>query len=259
MILLLAGTAEARALAQALADRNIPAITTLSGATREPRPLPLPTLRGGFGGAEPFRDFLNGHAIRAVIDATHPFADTITTRTARICAEERIPYLRLQRPDWTPNPGERWHVLPDYAALATLIPDGARILATTGRGSAKALAPLAATRTIFLRVIDDGPLPDGLHPLVARPPFDLAAETETLRRNRIDWLLVKNAGGAGGRAKLDAAAALGLPVAVLNRPPLPEGIAVVQTVPQALDWLAEQARHTPEASGGDILEKKKER
>ena len=41
------------------------------------------------------------------------------------------------------------------------------------------------------------------------------------------------------RAKLDAAAALDIPVVMVARPPLPDGVTAVGTVQQAADWVAE--------------------
>jgi precorrin-6A/cobalt-precorrin-6A reductase len=40
------------------------------------------------------------------------------------------------------------------------------------------------------------------------------------------------------RAKLDAAAALDIPVVMVARPQLPVGIAAVGTVQEAADWIA---------------------
>ena len=51
-----------------------------------------------------------------------------------------------------------------------------------------------------------------------------------MQRHRIDALVTKNSGGDMTRAKLDAAAALGIPVVMVARPPLPDGVAVVSTV-----------------------------
>ena len=50
-------------------------------------------------------------------------------------------------------------------------------------------------------------------------------------------LVTKNSGGALTRAKLDAAAHLGVPVVMIDRPPLPAGVTVVQSVDAAADWV----------------------
>jgi precorrin-6A/cobalt-precorrin-6A reductase len=244
MILLLAGTAEARALSHALREAGLPAIASLSGATRAPAPLPLPTRRGGFGGEEGFRAFLRTAGIDAVIDATHPFAARITARTAAVCAALGLPCLRLERPGWHPGPGDRWIRIDSEEEAARHVPPGATVLLATGRQSLGRFAGLAGRR-VLLRVIDppEGPFPwPGGDFLQGRPPFDAAAEEALFRRHRIDWLVAKDSGGEGGRAKLDAARALGLPVLMLRRPPPPPGLRVVADVSAALVWALDLPR-----------------
>ena len=80
-VLILAGTGDARRLAQFCADHAIAACASLAGATRQPKQLAVPTYHGGFGGGDGFRAFLRRHEIRAVLDATHPFAPHITQRS----------------------------------------------------------------------------------------------------------------------------------------------------------------------------------
>jgi len=48
-------------------------------------------------------------------------------------------------------------------------------------------------------------------------------------------LLTKDSGGALTEAKLGAAHDLGVPVVVVRRPPVPDGVAVVESVGEALD------------------------
>lgn len=235
MILVLAGSGEARVLCAALAAQGRRAIASLAGATRDPRPLPLPTRIGGFGGAEGFARYLETEGIAAVIDATHPFALRMPPRTAALCAARGLPHLRLMRPGWTAGPADRWTRVPDIAAAAAAIPAGARAFLATGRQSLPAFAAVRAET--FLRVIDPPdrpyPLPGGWVP--GRPPFTPEADAALFRALAITHLVTKDSGGEETRAKLDAAAALGLPVIMVDRPPpLPGQVADVQA---ALNWL----------------------
>lgn len=237
MILLLAGTSDARRLAQALHDRGLPAMSSLAGATREPASLALPTRHGGFGGAEGFAAFLEAQRITAVIDATHPFAARITARTHAICAARGLPHLRLERPGWTPEPGDRWTFAADEAEAARLIPPEACVLLATGRQSLPAWKDFRAAR-VHLRVIDrpegEFPFPGGW--VVARPPFTRDSERALLSLLGITHLVAKDSGAAEARTKLDAARDLGLPVILLRRPPAPEGLPKVATAEEALAW-----------------------
>lgn len=235
-VLLLAGTAEARELAVALAAMpGIAARASLAGATRNPAALPLPTRIGGFGGAGAFAAYLRDEGIGAVIDATHPFAARISARSAAVCAAQGVPYLAVQRPGWQPQAGDRWVTVDSVGDAARVIPARATVFVATGRSSVAQLDPRC---TLHVRVIDPPTVPFP-HPrgsfVVGRAPFTVAGEVALFRRLGIDWLLVKDAGGDGGFPKLLAARELGLPVAMVRRPEVPG--PAVGTVAEALDWL----------------------
>ncbi len=236
-ILLLAGTTEARLIAKAIAAAQLPAIASLAGATRTPMPLALPTRIGGFGGADGFRQFLITNAITAVLDATHPFASAISLRSAAICQAHGVPYMQFLRPAWTPGDGDTWTFLHTEADAARHIPPAARVFLATGRLSLSRFSDLAG-RQLYVRVVDPPkdpfPYPPGSW-VLGRPPFTLMQECDLMVRLGIDWLVVKNSGGSSSRAKLDAARDLGIPVAMLRRPPQPEG-PKISTVSAAVSW-----------------------
>lgn len=237
MILLLAGTNGAREIAQGLADESIPAIASLAGATRDPAKLAIKTRSGGFGGAEPFADFLRQNGITAIVDATHAFASRISARTVKIAADLNLPYLQLLRPEWQPQEGDDWVFLDTEKQAADHIPVGATAFLATGRQTLDQFSNLDGRRLIC-RQIDppNGPFPfENGEFLVGRPPFSIAEEVELFTRLGINWLVVKNAGGQASRSKLDAARQLKIPVALINRPPLLD-VARVETAAAAIDW-----------------------
>ncbi|MBI1418233.1 MAG: cobalt-precorrin-6A reductase [Limimaricola sp.] len=238
-VLLLAGTAEARAVAAALAVRDIAVIASLAGATRSPATLPVPTRIGGFGGQAGFEAFLDTEKIDAVLDATHPFAARITARTAMVCAARGLPCAHLIRPASTPGKGDDWTMVTQEEDVAAQIPASATVFLATGRQSLPRFAALAGHRVI-LRVVDPPrtpfPFPGGEF-LIARPPFTAESERHLFNALGIDVVVAKNAGGAEGRAKLDAARALRLPVVMIRRPAPPDG-TILTSVNDALDWLA---------------------
>jgi precorrin-6x reductase len=237
MILLLAGTTEARNLAGHLASSGVKAVASLAGVTEEPLAYPIEIRTGGFGGEEGFRSYLREAGITAVIDATHPFAEAITTRTARICLELGLPYLRYERKIWRSQPGDAWHHIDSYEALPDMIPTGARVFLATGRQSLDRIGPLLPGRHLICRVIDTPtePFPYEGEWVVGRPPFSETEETALFQRLNPDFLVVKNAGGAG-RGKLDAARSLGIPIAMIARPPAPEGVDRREQLLDALEW-----------------------
>lgn len=237
-LLLLAGTSEARAVAQALSGADV--IASLAGATRAPADLGVKTHIGGFGGAEGFEAFCNAHNITAILDATHPFAARMTNRTAKLANKRRTPFLILQRPAWKAGPKDYWHEVRDIASTAPLIPKGATVFVGTGRQTLQEFEALPERR-LLARVIDaptgNFPFKNGRY-LVGKPPFPVGEEIALFKNEQIDWLVVKNSGGDASRSKLDAAAELGLPVAMIARPNLPDAPCVT-TVPEAIDWAKE--------------------
>lgn len=237
-VLLLAGTGEATRIAQALAESGVDVVASLAGATRAPAPLAVPTRIGGFGGEAGFRAFVRDSTITAVVDATHPFATHIRTRTARVCADLAVPYLRVERPAWQPRKGDRWIMIDAPEQAAAHIAPNACVFLATGRQTVAQFANLEGRR-VLVRVIDapTAPIPfEGGEFVIGRPPFSAEHEAALFAALGVDWLVVKNAGGQGGRAKLDAARALGLPVLMIRRPQLAKA-AQVATVQDAVAWV----------------------
>lgn len=237
-VLILGGTAEARALAQRLDSRH-DVISSLAGRVSRPR-LPAGRVRiGGFGGVDGMRQWLADNGIRAVVDATHPFATTITDNAVRACASVGIPLLRLRRPEWTAGPGDEWRIVPTVSHAAAAIPaDSRRVLLTTGRQDAGAFADVTSA-WFLIRVVDPptGPLPPHHEILRARGPYHLDAERDLLRRYRIDTLVTKNSGGELTRPKLDAARSSGVRVVMVARPPEPSHTAVTADIGDAVVWI----------------------
>lgn len=236
-LLLLAGTGDARRIAERLTGQDV--VASLAGATRDPDPLPVPTRRGGFGGEAGFRAYLADAGITAVLDATHPYADRITARTAAICADLGLPFVQMLRPGWTPEAGDNWTEIAREEDAAALIPAGSTVFLGTGRQTLHRFANLAG-RHVICRQIDPPqdpfPFPGGAF-LVGRPPFSVADEVALFSRLGVDVLIVKNAGGVASRTKLTAARQLGIPVLMIARPPVGDW-PVVSTVTEALDWVA---------------------
>lgn len=233
-ILILAGTAEARALANALVAEGRDVISSFAGVTRDPL-LPQGRIHtGGFGGAEGLIEFLRRETITAVVDATHPFAAQMSAHADAACAALSISLLRLERPAWVPEVVQAWQGASSMDEAVSLIPQGSRVLVTTGR---KGLGKLLSREDLsgLIRTIEppDEILPPQWAVLLDRPPHALPTELELMQRQSITCLLTKNAGGDATSAKLSAAAQLGATVVMIERPFKPP-CATVSTVAEAL-------------------------
>jgi precorrin-6A/cobalt-precorrin-6A reductase len=238
-VLLLGGTTEASALARLLAaDARFTATLSLAGATRAPRPQPLPWRIGGFGGIGGLRRYLAEERVNLLVDATHPFAAQMTRHA--LAAAGTIPLLRLERPGWAPGPGDNWLSVPDMPAAARALGEAPRrVLLTIGQ---KELAPFQAAPwhhyvTRSVDPPDPASLPPGAEVITATGPFVLEAERALLDRHGIEVIVTKNSGGTATAAKLAAARERGIPVVMMERPIPPPGLERVPDAESAMRWL----------------------
>ncbi|MGQ4598435.1 cobalt-precorrin-6A reductase [Nocardia sp. R6R-6] len=239
-MLLLGGTREARDLARIMSgEQGFEIVSSLAGRVRAPL-LPEGAVRvGGFGGAEGLRAWIADNEVRAVVDATHPFATAISANAVAAARASDVPLVCLRRPSWPQQPGDRWVRATDLAAAAQVTATlGERVFLTIGRQGVDAFAK-QDRQWFLIRAIDPpaGPVPPRHEILLARGPFALAAESRLIADYGIDVLVTKDSGGDQTEAKLVAARAAGIPVVVIDRPPVPEGVLVVETVAQVMDWL----------------------
>jgi precorrin-6A/cobalt-precorrin-6A reductase len=239
-ILILGGTAEARALAAALAKRReFTATLSLAGRTAEPAPQAVPVRRGGFGGAEGLARHLREEAIDLLIDATHPYAAIISANAAQGAADAGVGLLALRRPAWTKVAGDDWTEVETVAeVVAALGSAPRRVFLALGR---KEIAPFETAPQHFylVRSVDpvDPPLavPHAAY-ITARGPFSKADDRALVESHCIETIVAKNSGGDATYGKIAAARALGLPVIMLKRPVLPD-VESVATVDEVLAWL----------------------
>lgn len=244
-VLILGGTAEARALAAALVGSGRRVISSLAGRVRDPA-LPLGEVRvGGFStasldGVGGLADYLEEAQIGAVVDATHPFAATISANAAAAAERTGAPLLRLQRPGWrTHADAEHWTWVASVDDAVTAGAWSHRPFLTTGRQSLDRFLGWA-DKDVTVRVVDppDLPLPERWRLIRSRGPYAYADELALLRTAGADLLVTKDSGGTHTAAKLDAARALGVRVVVAARPAGPPGVTEVDTVEEVLTWLS---------------------
>ncbi|UGY95139.1 cobalt-precorrin-6A reductase [Streptomyces gobiensis] len=240
-VLVLGGTAEARRLAGELAGLpGVRTTTSLAGRVARPR-MPVGEVRiGGFGGAAGLADWLGAQGVTAVVDATHPFAGTISAGAAEAAGLTGVPLIALRRSGWTAGPGDRWLPVDSLAGAAALLPSlGGRVFLSTGRLGLAAFADLDEL-WFLVRTVDRPrpPLPRQAEILLERGPFSVPDERELLLRHRIEVLVTKDSGGDATAGKLVAARELGLPVVMVRRPPPPAGVTTVPDIAGVVRWLS---------------------
>lgn len=228
-ILVLGGTAEARALTQALGENSV---LSLAGVTQ--KPLVIPHRVGGFGGVEGLAAYLRAEDIQGVIDATHPFAAQMSLNVFDATKTIELPLLRLERPPWPSQP--KWQNVANLEAAANALPTDARVFLSVGSQS---LGPFIAREDIWCLTRSIEPpvlLPPHGEAVLQRSPFALENELALMSRHKISHLVSKNAGGQATFAKLKAAATLRIQVVMVKRPQLPEALTV-ETVAEAVKWV----------------------
>ncbi|ANW03261.1 cobalt-precorrin-6A reductase [Bradyrhizobium icense] len=241
--LILGGTSDANLLADAVARAGCDAIYSYGGRTRAPANQPLPTRIGGFGGVNGLAEFIRREGITHLVDATHPFAAEMSRNAVAACETTGTPLIALERAPWAKEAGDTWIEAADITSAAAVLPNNrARVFLAIGRQHIAAFSA-RPQHAYILRFVDppDGPLPfPDVDVIVSRGPFTLAGELEMMRTRGIEWVVARNSGGAGARAKIDAARELGLSVVMLKRPELPDRPRV-ESVAEVMQWLGHRA------------------
>lgn len=240
-ILILGGTAEANALAAALAGRgDVTAILSYAGRTENPKAPPIPYRVGGFGGIKGLHSYLMDNAIDALIDATHPFAAQMSAHAVAAAEVTGVPLIALERPAWTAEPGDIWTEVDILEQAADALGDTPRkVFLAIGRLHLAAFA--AKPQHAYLVRLVDPPreaLPlRHVEVLIGRGPFKTADDLAMMRDRGIEAVVAKNAGGPASYAKIEAARLLRIPVILQRRPAVPPR-ETVETVEATLAWLA---------------------
>ena len=244
------GTADGNDLALALAQSGREVV--LSAASELGRELapthPRLHLYQGPAGQEARRRALS--TAGAVLDATHPYAQTISAQLRDLCAERALPYLRFERPgalstalSGPPLPGVIR--VPDMTAAAQAAAPHERVFLATGSKDLETYLRAARTPPFVRLTPQPAVLARALELGVpsrqicaAIGPFGRDWNEAQWRQWHIQAVVTKDSGNAGGfQAKYDAARALDLPLIVIERPaPFPEAVGSLHA---ALEWLDE--------------------
>ncbi|HWW73294.1 MAG TPA: precorrin-3B C(17)-methyltransferase [Duganella sp.] len=226
------GTSDGNALAARLArgqDKNV-VVSAASdhGGEMARQDCPGVSVWSGRQGVEARRRVLTHKNARLLLDATHPYASGMSEQLIGLSKELGIPYLRYERPsEYQPEDGELCASMEQAAERATAL--GGRIfLATGSKDLATFMAtPGAAAKQWFVRQTAEPELIERALALgiprericAMQGPFSAEFNTALWRDWRIDCVVTKDSGGAGGyQAKVAAAKALGIPLLVVARP-----------------------------------------
>lgn len=249
MILLLGGTTETPLLAEAIASAGFKVlVTTVTGIPLYVGRHGLISRRCGELDQEGMVRMVTEQDLRAIVDATHPYATKASANARAAARETGIPYLRWLRPPAVPEAPGILRATDHQGAAQIAFSQGRPVLLTTG---SKHLEPYVGESrrtgiTLVVRVLPrmesiNGCLEAGIpreHILTGRGPFSLEQNISCIRGFGIGVLVTKDSGIEGGvPEKLKAAAMEGCCVVVLERPEEGPGINHVKDLIEALQQL----------------------
>ncbi|HQF54934.1 MAG TPA: precorrin-6A reductase [Fibrobacteria bacterium] len=229
MILLAGGTTESVHIARWLTNAGHHVLVTQATEIQLDLPdSPLLRLRRGRLDAQGFQELLGRERIRAVVDASHPFAGRLRSELEAACRSRGISRIRFER---SAPP------LPSGAVLAQDHADAAHrafalgrtVLLTTGSRTLGVYAGIARCHgaVLWARIApseesDAAVLESGLDQrriVRAKGPFSVEDTMALLERSGADVLVAKDSGDAGGiLRRIDAAWRCGAHAVVVRRP-----------------------------------------
>ena len=185
-----------------------------------------------------FHRFLIENGIEALIDASHPFDKESTELCKRVSKLADIKLTHFLRPPWTPTIDDNWTRVRTLDEAAKIIPDGSNVFIATGRIGLEKFSKLTSSKFFIRRlgkVKMHCPLDNGKF-IYGDPPFSLKDEISLFRSLKIDILVIKNVGGEGSFAKVEAARAMNISVIMIERLQKPWANGI-DTIPGIFKWM----------------------
>ena len=185
-----------------------------------------------------FHRFLIENGIEYLIDASHPFDKEITELCKRVSKLADIKLTHFLRPPWIPTIDDNWTSVRTLDEAAKTIPDGSNVFIATGRIGLEKFSKLTSSK-LFIRRLGKVkmhcPLDNGKF-IYGDPPFSLKDEISLFRSLKIDVLIIKNVGGEGSFAKVEAARAMNISVIMIERPQK-SWVNGIDTIPGIFKWM----------------------
>jgi precorrin-6A/cobalt-precorrin-6A reductase len=229
---LIGGTSDSATIAKILVESEIPLVITVTTATAQALYVDRAEVVVGCMSLIEMGCFCQHHQIKVVIDASHPYATTVSQQAIALTRKLNIPYLRYERHHYQPfsvkrQDSEVIEVASFEHLLAGDYLTAQRVLLTVGCNALPKFQSWQHKATLFARVlpkikslemaIASGFTGDRL--IALRPPISAAMETALWQQWDISLVVTKASGNAGGEdTKRQVAASLGIPLIVIPRP-----------------------------------------
>lgn len=254
MILVLSGTKDGREIVYKLRDKGFNLIVTtateygksLYDSSSMNSSLKIISDRLDYNGMV---DLINENSISLVVDATHPYADKVSQNISKVCSDIGTKYIRYQRKKSNLDEFSdiiQWVDSYEDAAEKTNNAEG-NILLTTGSKTLDIFTSKISPERLYPRVLPSSSILKKCEELgfkasniiAIQGPFTREMNVELLKKYDIDMLVTKDSGKIGGTIeKLEAAKKLNIPVIIISRPKVIEGL-VFDSIDRLLDKVCE--------------------
>ncbi len=240
-ICVFAGTTEGRELVEFLSSQPLTVtacVATEYGETLLPKAENL-TISAKRLSLDEMTQMLACSSFDLVIDATHPYATSVTENIAAACRTSGTEYLRLLR-EPSKLSSDAVYVSDVKAAVDFLESTEGNILLTTGSKDLEKFSELRDFKErVYARVL---PMTASLevcravgleaaHIIAMQGPFSEEMNLAMLDSVAASWLVTKDGGQAGGfTEKLSAAHKAGVRLLVIGCPPQKEGLSLSETI-----------------------------
>ena len=181
---------------------------------------------------EKMQSFCEQENIKAIVDASHPYAVEVSQTAIAISTQLNIPYLRYERKEYqTSNSQNGNPLITELDSFKTLLAGdylrGQRVFLAIGCKALHQFKPWQEQATLYGRVLpkieslktalNAGFTSDRL--IAIRPPLNLALEKALWQQWKVSLVITKASGKAGGEhIKRQAAAELNIPLIIITRP-----------------------------------------
>ena len=177
------------------------------------------------------KGFCQQHNVRAIIDASHPYAIGVSSQAISVAAELKLPYLRYERQEYQASSASIDSNLIELPSIEHLVAGdyltNQRVFLTIGCKALTQFQTWHSKATLYARVLPKiaslemaiaaGFTGDRL--IAIRPPISAATESALWQQWRVSRVVTKASGTAGGEdIKRQVAASLGIPLIVITRP-----------------------------------------
>lgn len=227
MILIFGGTTEGRHSVETLDEAGKPFYYSTRSAGQHIEGLHVIHRVGAMQQADMVR-FCRENGIRLLVDAAHPFAENVHKNVEATATELHLPVVRYER-QYLPHSSE-WVWCADFNdAIVQLERRGiSRLLALTGVQTIAKMRPYWTHYDCWFRILHR---PESVNQALAQgfPEERLLFYPDNRLENiRPQAILTKESGLSGGFAeKVAEAKKTGIPLFVVQRPPLPDSFLVV--------------------------------